>query len=391
MALTVGIPKEIKPGERRVSLTPCGVRHLNEQGITTCVERGAGMGSGFTDRAYAEAGARLVHDGRGLWREASLIKKVKEPIPSEFGYFESKHIIFTYLHLASPSERPLIDALLRSRATAVAYETIEREGTTPLLRPMSEVAGVLAAYFAGLFQNYIAWEKDSIRGLESIYKKMEETARNYPDPPKDLQLGRIIVLGGGHVGEKAAQMAARMGGEVYVTEISESISAELAGRFQSEGIKVTVVNPDDRKRYQDMLSSSDVIVSAVHAAGKRAPLIIDSNTLGELSRGKKKIILDIAIDQGGNVAESKPVDYSHPLYVDSFGHLRFSVTNIPSLCGRGASEALEKVSLDYTAALAQGLDFALKRYPELASGVNVSKGMVTHPAVKEAYELQSAS
>jgi alanine dehydrogenase len=137
--------------------------------------------------------------------------------------------------------------------------------------------------------------------------------------------------------------------------------------------------------YQDVLNSSDVIIAAVHVGGKRAPLIIDSLSLQKISVKKKKIILDVAIDQGGNVAESHPTDYESPLFLDSFGNLRFSVTNIPSLCGSGASQALEKVSLDYTIALASGIEEALNLYPELKTGINVLNGQIVHPAVREAF------
>ena len=387
MALAVGIPKEIKPRERRVGLTPSGVYTLTKNQIPVYVEQNAGTLSGFSDQEYEKAGARLVPSAKELWRKADLIKKVKEPIPEEFKFFESRHVIFTYLHLASPAERPLLNALLQSKVTGVAYETIEKNGDTPLLKPMSEVAGILAAYFAGIFQNHAPFESGTITGIESVRKMMEEVAFQYPKVPKDLSLKQITILGGGHVGENAARMSCAMGGTVFLSEVSEKRRQQLEKDFRARGFELHLINPADRNSYEQALISSDIIIAAVHVAGKRAPAIIDKLSLELISRQKKKIILDVAIDQGGNVAESVPGDYEHPLYLDSFGNLRFSVTNMPSLCGRGASMALEAVSLDYTLALAGGLDLAIKRYPELQSGINVRQGEVMNPAVLEAHKI----
>ncbi len=385
--IAVGIPKEIKPGERRVSLTPEGVKKLTGHQTQVFVEKNAGVLSGFSDREYEKAGAFLVEGKEKLWAKAVLIKKVKEPISNEFKLFKPHHIIFTYLHLASPSERPLIDRLIHSQATAIAYETIEKNGETPLLKPMSEVAGVLAAYFAGIFKNHVQIKGTKISGLDIAKSIMEKLASEYPKTPKSLPLGKVAVLGGGRVGKEAARMACAMGGEVFLSEISEEKRKELEKQFQSSGFKIDLINPQDTENYEEVLTSSEIIIAAVHSAGKRAPIVIDPALLGKISKHKKKIILDIAIDQGGNVAESHPTDYEQPLYLDSSKNLRFSVTNIPSLCGRGASLALEKVSLEYTIALSRGLDEAIGCYPELRSGINVLRGIVTHPAIQEAHQL----
>ena len=385
MALPVGIPKEIKIGERRVSLTPKGVVLLVKYGIQVYVEQGAGLLSGFQDGDYKKAGANLISDRTELWRRASLIKKVKEPVPEEFPFFRLQHIIFTYLHLASPSARPLIDALLSAKASAIAYETIEKNGTTPLLSPMSEIAGVLSAYFVGIFRNHIEIKNNEIYGIEKAKSKMIELASEYPHVPKKLLPGQVIILGGGYVGKNAAQMLASMGGTVFLSELSEDKRRQLKDDFKSKGLAIHLINPKEKASYEDVLASSEVIVGAVHAAGKRAPIVIDSLLLQKISKPKRKIILDIAIDQGGNIAESSPTDYDHPLSVDSCGNLRFSVTNIPSLCGRGASEALEEVSLDYTIALAQGVSMAPEQCPELKSGINILNGKLVHKAVCEAH------
>ena len=384
--LAVGIPREIKVGERRVSLTPKGVRVLTENQIPVYVEKGAGLGSGFQDEDYKRAGAEIVEDSTDLWKQATLIKKVKEPIVSEYPLFEPRHLIFTYFHLASPSNRPLLEALIQAKTTAMAYETIEQDGDTPLLKPMSEVAGVLAAYFAGIFHSRIRVQEKKILGLGDAKAMMEDLSRSYPSVPKNLRLGRVVILGGGHVGFQAARMACQMGGRVALSEISENRRNELREIFQSLNLKIEITNPQDLSAYEHFLEESEVIIAAVHVPGRRAPLIIDLALLRKISR-RRKIVLDIAIDQGGNVAESRPADYENPLYLDSLANLRFSVTNMPSLCGRGASVALEEASLEYTKALAGGLDSALKAYPELQSGFNVHNGVVVHPAVRESYGL----
>lgn len=384
MILPVGIPKEIKIGERRVGLTPSGVQKLSSQNIPVYVEKNAGALSQFSDEDYKRSGAVVLNDRKALWERAVLIKKVKEPVPDEFELFRSEHLIFSYLHLASPSERALIEALICSKATAIAYETIEQHGTFPLLRPMSEIAGVLAAYYAGIFKNLFSTRDKNILEIEDVKTKMIELAGQYPAVPKGFSAGRVLILGGGRVGEGAARTAASMGGTVGLSELSGPRREELKKRFAQEGRRIQMINPQEKMIYEQALAASDVIIASVHVGGKRAPVVIDSDLLKKIS-ARKKIILDISIDQGGNVAESRPTDYENPLYLDSFGNLRFSVTNIPSLCGKGASLALERVSLNYTLALAQGLESALGRCPELRSGINIRNGKVVHPAVLEVF------
>ena len=215
---------------------------------------------------------------------------------------------------------------------------------------------------------------------------MEELARRFPENPSERLRGNVIVIGGGIVGQEAAMMAAKMGSQVCLIEISEARRSELERDFKLKNLEILLLGPD-HKNYHGILADADVLIAAVHKAGERAPIVIDSDLLKKTSLTKRKIILDIAIDQGGSIAESKPTDYERPLYLDSCGNLRFSVTNMPSLCGEAASLALEKVSLDYTLSLSNGLEAALKRYPELKTGINVVKGEVVHPAVRKAHGL----
>lgn len=383
MSLIVGIPKEQKPGERRVSLTPKGIRYLCERGIAVYVEENAGLHSGFSNDDYQNAGGILVPDAKNLWNKAQLIKKIKEPIQQEFNFFTSRHLIFAYLHLASPSAKPLLLALQKAKATAVAYETIQKGQDTPLLRPMSEVAGTLAAYYGAIFQTRIQIAGGEIKGMQAAKSFMFEAASKYPAVPSFRYRGKLVVLGGGHVGRHGAQMAAQMGADVWVSEISEIRRKELAVTYGNNSINI--MNPNETETYHRCLNEADVIIGAVHSPGKRAPLVIDKDLLKKISCEKKKIILDVSIDQGGNIAESIPGDYETPLHLDSFGNLRFSVTNIPSLCGQGASNALEAASLAYTFQLTQGLDRAIQMSPELKSGINVLSGEIVNSAVSEAH------
>ncbi len=387
MNLAVGIPKELKTGERRVSLTPKGVQYLHDQGITVYVEKSAGVLSGFSDDEYAQAGAVVVPDAAALWSKAGLIKKVKEPIEPEFKFFTPHHLIFTYLHLASPSAASLIAALKKSKTTAIGYETIEKNGEEPLLKPMSEIAGVLAAYYGAIFKSQIRISGTVLTGVAGAKSMIMETASAYPAVPKLRYEGSLLILGGGYVGRGAAEMAAQMGADIEISEISDRRRKELSVHFKSKNLKISVLDPADTASYLNVLSLADVIIGAVHSAGKRAPLVIDEQLLEKISRVKKKIILDVSIDQGGNIAESRPCSYDDLLYLDSFQNIRFSVANIPSVCGKGASLALEAGSLEYAYHLACGLEHAVDVFPELKSGINVLHGEVVHHAIIEAHSL----
>lgn len=385
MPLCVGIPKELKPEERRVSLTPKGTQTLSKKGIVVYVEKNAGLLSGFTNVEYEKAGAIIVDDPSVLWHKAQLIKKVKEPVSQEFPFFSSEHVIFAFLHLASPSAKPLIDALVKAKASAIGYETVVKDHDTPLLRPMSEVAGTLAAYYGAIFQHKILFDVSKITGFEQAKKLMLECASKYPSVPNIKYKGSVVVLGGGHVGKSAAEMAALMGGEVWVSDIDETKRQQLSDSFLARNINIHLLDPksDD---YLNRLKTASVLIGAVHSPGKRSPIVIDENLLRAISQSPK-IILDVAIDQGGCIADSRPFDYERLVYSDRFGNLRFSVTNIPSFCGRGASLAMEQASLEYTDALTRGLQEAVNLYPELRSGINLLKGEIVHAAVREAHGL----
>lgn len=372
--LTVGIPKEIKAREKRVGLTPEAVRLLANQGILVLVEKNAGFSCGFSDGDYFTAGANIVSSPAEIYRKAQIIQKVKEPVPSEFQYFRPEHIFFSYLHLAAPNNRPLLEALLKSKATGIAYETVATPKGMPLLAPMSEIAGALSASYAAYFKHLgpELIRGNSIHYPDSFQKEMERIANHYPQVMLDYSPGKVVIWGGGVAGQKAAEFALKMKGSVTLIE-------KMPERREFLKEKWEVLSPEEVSDLS--LAEADIFIGCVHQAGARAAQVILPEQLKKASSVKKKIMMDIAIDQGGNFPEARPTDYDKPLYADSYGNIRFAVSNIPSLCGRGASEAISRIAGPYSMALAKNFEEALKVYPELNLAINVRAGKIVHPAL----------
>ncbi len=382
-AVTIGIPREIKPTERRVGLTPFGVGKLKKAGIRVLVEKGAGLGSGFSDGAYEEAGVEIVRRTGDLYEAAGLIQKVKEPSPREWDFLRPGLVLFCYLHLASPENRGLLQVLLEKKVTAIGFETVEKEGRTILLAPMSAIAGALAASFAGFFRRHLRVEGRRIHYPPRLLEKLGELAAFLPDIPERLNPGKTVVFGGGTAGRRAAETLLKMGGEVDLIEKCKERRELLAAELRPFGSRLRIWGLEDR--FEERLKEAEVWLGCVHVAGEKAPWVISEDVLRDLSRGRPKLILDIAVDQGGNFPETHSTPYENPLYLDSWGNLRFAVTNIPSLCGRGASEALEEVTLPYLPPLARDWKGALREFPELRSGVHVVEGRLVHEAVARAH------
>lgn len=383
--LSVGIPCEIKSGEKRVGLTPAGVGKLTQAGIPVWVEKAAGEKSGFPDSLYKKQGAQIVDEAAELYARAGIIQKVKEPLRSEWIHLREDLILFCYLHLASPANRELVDVLIAKKAIGIGFETVEKEGRTIFLEPMSAIAGTLAGYFAGFFGQEVRVEENEIIYADHFREKLEALASQYPRIPKELTPGRAIVFGGGTVGEKAAGTLLAMGGEVCIVEKRAQRRETLGKIFKSYGSRLRLW--DSEKSYAEILRESEIWIGCVHRVGERAPQVTSESQLKEISKGRKKLILDIAVDQGGNFPETRPTSYEDPLYLDSFGNLRFAVANVPSLCGRGASEALEKVTLDYVLQLAQDWKMALRKFPELKKGLQTYRGKLVNEAVARAHGL----
>ncbi len=357
--MRVGVPREIKPDEYRVGLTPTAVREYVAHGHEVVVEMGAGDGAGYSDALYKRAGATVLPGAEDVFASAELIVKVKEPQAPEWARLNSRHILFTYLHLAPDPAQA--DGLLASGCAAIAYETVtDPQGGLPLLAPMSEVAGRIAVFSAG----------------ETLLKHnggMGLLISGVPGVPP----ARVLVLGGGVVGMNAARMAAGLGAEVVIVERSIPRMRELDNMFQ--GRILTRYSTQDA--VEEEILRADVVIGAVLTAGASAPTMIRRADLSRMKPGS--VLVDVSIDQGGCFETSRPTTHKDPTYtVDGVVH--YCVANMPGAAPRTSSEALVHATLPFGLLLADhGLD-ALKANRHLAKGLNVLKGQVTHPAVAEA-------
>ena len=384
--LPVGIPREIKPAEKRVGLTPEGVRKLAEAGIPVWIETLAGAASGYSDRDYEASGAKIVKTARELYENSSLIQKVKELQRIEWDLLHPSLILCSYLHLASPENRDLVEALLNQSVTALGFETVSKEGRTILLEPMSEIAGTLAAYYAGFFKQHVQIVEGKVSYPPEFSRKLEALASQYPKIPENLTPVKAVIFGGGVAGRNAAETLLRMGGEVDLVEKKNTRRAALEAKFANFGARFHVWAPE--QDFTERLKRADVWMGCVHLPGERAPQVLSLEEVRKLSANKKKLILDVAVDQGGNFPETCSTTYDHPLYLDSSDNLRFGVTNIPSLCGRGASEAMERVTLPYLVSLARDWKHALVEFAELRRGVQVFHGKLVNQAVACAHHMK---
>jgi alanine dehydrogenase len=357
--MRIGVPREIKPDEYRVGLTPTAVREYVARGHEVLVEAGAGAEAGYPDEAYQRAGARLAATAEEVFAEAGLVIKVKEPQPPEWARLTDRHILFTYLHLAPDPAQA--DGLLASGCAAIAYETVtDAAGGLPLLAPMSEVAGRIAVFSAG----------------ETLLKHnggMGLLISGVPGVPP----ARVCVLGGGVVGMNAARMAAGLGAEVVILERSIPRMRELDNMFL--GRILTRYSTLDA--VEEEVLKADVVIGAVLTAGAAAPKLVRREHLKRMKRGS--VLVDVSIDQGGCFETSRPTTHHEPTYVVD-GVVHYCVANMPGAAPRTSSEALVHATLPFGLQLAdQGLD-ALAANRHLAKGLNVLKGQVTHPAVAEA-------
>jgi alanine dehydrogenase len=357
--MRIGVPREIKPDEYRVGLTPTAVREYVARGHEVAVEAGAGDEAGYADEAYVRAGARLAPGAEAVFEGCDLIIKVKEPQPEEWARLQPRHILFTYLHLAPDPEQA--EGLLKSGCAAIAYETVtDAAGGLPLLAPMSEVAGRIAVFSAG----------------ETLLKHnggMGLLISGVPGVPP----ARVCVLGGGVVGMNAARMAAGLGAEVVIVERSIPRMRELDNMFL--GRILTRYSTLDA--VEEEVLKADVVIGAVLTAGAAAPKLVKREHLKRMKRGS--VLVDVSIDQGGCFETSHPTTHHEPTYVVD-GVVHYCVANMPGAAPRTSSEALVHATLPFGLLLAgQGLD-ALAANRHLAKGLNVLKGQVTHPAVAEA-------
>jgi alanine dehydrogenase len=356
--LIVGVPREIKTEEYRVAMTPVGVRELVSHGHRVLIEAGAGTGSSIPDDAFAAVGAEIVPGAGDVFSGADLIIKVKEPQPSEIEMLEPRHILFTYLHLAAYPEEA--KGLMESGATAIAYETVQlRDGSLPLLAPMSEIAGRMAAQAGAHF-------------LERPWGGRGVLLGGVPG----VSPSRVTILGAGMAGRNAAMIAAGMGAEVVVLDLSINPLRHLDelrwGNMLTVKSSVLAI--------EQFVATSDLVVGAVLVPGARAPVVVEEDIVKEMRPGS--VLVDISIDQGGCIATARETTHSDPVY-EMHGVIHYAVGNIPGAVPNTATYALTNATLSYVVAVADGLPNAIERHPELLGGVNVAGGAITNQAVAD--------
>ncbi len=361
--MIVGVPKEIKDHEFRVSMTPEGVHTLCAQGHAVLVESEAGTGSGFSDEEYRQAGARVMGDKAALFREAELIVKVKEPLLSEMPLFRPGQMLFTYLHLAALPE--LTKALMEAKVTAIARETVEGpDGSLPMLTPMSEIAGRMSVQVGAQY-------------LERIHGGRGVLLSGVPG----VAPGRVVVLGSGVVGSAATRIAVGLGAQVTVFGTDVNQLRRLDDLYQGR-IVTLAANQVSIDREVERV---DLLIGAVLVRGAKAPKLVSRAVVGRMQRGA--VIVDVSVDQGGCVETTKPTTHSNPVFeVD--GVLHYGVTNMPGIVPRTSTLALTNATLPFIVRLASaGFDRAVRADVGFARGVNVMQGRVTCQAVAEAHGI----
>jgi alanine dehydrogenase len=358
--MTIGVPKEIKIGETRVSMTPSLCRRCVALGASVLVEKSAGISAGFTDAEYRAAGARLAASAAKVWAAADLILKVKEPLPAEYPRLRVGQAIFTYLHLAA---NPRLTRVRRERRIlGIAYETVEAgTGVFPLLKPMSQIAGRLAIQVGAYF-------------LQSQHGGSGVLLGGIPG----TMPGHVVVVGAGNSGAHAVQMAAGIGARVTVLDLDtrklEAVDMEYRGR-----VVTLMSNPAN---LEAEVANADLLVGAVLIPGARAPQVVSRRMVTRMRPGS--VIVDIAIDQGGCIETIRPTSHREPVYAEH-GVIHYAVPNMPALVGRTSTLGLTQATEPYVALIVQqGLARALAEHPALAAGVNTQSGRVVCAAVAQA-------
>lgn len=353
----IGVPKEIKNNENRVALTPAGVVSFLTAGHTVFIEKDAGIGSGFTNNDYSKAGAEILDSAEQVWTKADMIMKVKEPLSSEYKYFRQGLILFTYLHLAAEPE--LAQALKEKGVIAVAYETVSVNRTLPLLTPMSEVAGRMAAQIGAQFL-----QKNN-GGLGILLAGVPGVNR-----------GKVTIVGGGIVGTNAAKMAIGLGADVTIIDLSAERLRQLDDIFGNQ-IKTLMSNPFN---IAEAVAEADLLIGAVLIPGAKAPKLITEDMVKSMKPGS--VIVDVAIDQGGIVETIDHVTtHDNPTFI-KHGVVHYSVANMPGAVPRTSTIALTNVTVPYALQIAnKGVVKAISDNTALYLGVNVANGEITYEAV----------
>lgn len=359
LLMIIGIPKEIKDNEYRVALIPSGAGLLVKSGHKVIIQKSAGIGSGFTDNEYKDIGAEIADDAKNVYDKSELIVKVKEPLSAEYPLIKENHIIFTFLHLSADKE--LINALVKTKAVFIAYETVELEdGSLPILTPMSEVAGRLSMLIGAQYLMKPAGSMGILLGAVPGVKR-----------------GKVTILGAGIVGLNAAKIAVGIGAEVTI--INRGIDKlRIIDNIFGSRIETLASNPYNIEK---SVIESDLVIGAVLIKGAKAPVLVAKEMVKKMKKGS--VIVDVSIDQGGCVETMRPTTHSNPVY-DVDGVIHYGVTNIPGVVPRTSTFALTNATFPYIKKIADNGSEILKEDSALAKGVNISKGKITYPAVTEA-------
>lgn len=364
--MRVGILKEIKVAEKRVSMTPAGVVEMTWHGHEVLVEKDAGSGAGFEDVEYLKAGAAIVETAKEVFELADMVMHVKEPQPSEYDLIREGQIVFTYLHLAADEAQTR--ALIKSNCIAIAYETIARDnGSLPLLIPMSEVAGRMATQEAARFLEMPQGGRGVLLGGVT-----------------GVEPGTVVIIGGGVVGVNAAKMACGLGAKVYILDKSLERLAYLDDIMPANCYPIM----SDESTLRALVKEADVVIAAVLVTGAKAPKLITREMLKTMKKGS--VIVDVAIDQGGCFETSRPTTHQEPCFEEE-GVLHYCVSNMPGAVARTSTRALTNATLPYALEIAdKGWKQAMQENREIRRGANIIKGEVTYLAVAEAFALPYA-
>lgn len=362
--MIIGVPKEIKDHEYRVSLTPDGAAALCKAGHAVWVEPAAGQGSGFTDDEYRQAGATIASSKVEVFEKANLIVKVKEPLLSECSLFRPGQVLFTYLHLASLPE--LTKTLLDTKITAIAYETtVAQDGSLPMLKPMSEIAGRMSVQVGAHY-------------LEKIQGGRGVLLAGVPG----VEPGKVVVLGAGVVGASATRMAVGLGAQVTVINLDLNRLRYLDDLYQGRIVTCAV----NEAAVEQAVRDADLVIGAVLVPGAKAPRLVSRALVSRMKPGA--VVVDVSVDQGGCFETTKATTHSDPVYLVD-GVLHYCVANMPGIVPRTSTFALTNATLPYLLRLAtEGVDRALQSDPGLAKGVNLKNGQVTCQAVAESHGLR---
>ena len=364
--MVIGVPKEIKEGEKRVGMTPQGVDALVAHGHRVLVERGAGDGSGFSDQEYRKAGATLVHKGKDLWDEADIVVKVKEPLDPEFPLMRPGQILFTYLHLAA--DRGLTLKLMERRIIGIGYETVQgQDGSLPLLRPMSEIAGRASVLAGGMCL-------DARHGGRGVLLCGASGV-----PP-----AKVVILGAGVVGANACKVALGIGARVSILDIHPERLSYLHDITQ--GHIATFIS--NRMTIGEEIADADLVIGAVLIPGAQAPKLVTRQMLKRMRPGSA--VVDISVDQGGCFETTRPTTHENPTYLEE-GIVHYCVTNIPGAFPRTSTFALTNATFPYVHQIVdKGYEKAMEENEALRKGLNVIDGKVACQAVAESVGLPFA-